>query len=367
MSSTAEGSVLGATRRDEPRSARERYVSDFTALAQRVQELGLLRRRYAYYWSKLIGLAVAGVALAVAFVVIGDTWWQLVTAVILGLLLVQISFLGHDAAHRQIFASGKWNDWVSLVVSNLMAGVGVGWWQRKHTKHHAAPNKLDADPDLESTVVALTPQAAQARKTALGRRLATRQAWFFFPLLLLEGLNLHFQGLKRLFSRGEVKHRWVELSFLTIRFAGTFALFFWVLSPDKALAVAGVQLAVYGLYLGLSFAVNHIGMPIAPRDMKIDFLRRQMLMSRNIAGGRWVDTALGGLNYQIEHHLFPSMPRPSLRKVAPLVRAYAEQLGVPYTQTSMSRACRDVSRYINRVGRGGIDIWACPLATQYRV
>ncbi|KAE8764679.1 fatty acid desaturase family protein [Georgenia thermotolerans] len=364
MSSTNESSTAPSA--TSAQSARERHVSDFTVLTQQVQAVGLMRRRYGYYWSKLVGLVVAGLLLTVGFVLIGDTWWQLLTAVVLAGLLVQISFLGHDAAHRQIFVSGRWNHWVSLVVSNLFAGIGLGWWQRKHNKHHATPNKIDGDPDIAPGIVAFTAQAAEARKTRLTRSLTGWQAWFFFPLLLLEGLNLHFQGMRRLLVRGEVKHRGVELVFLTVRLTGFVALVFYVLSPGKALAFIGVELAVYGLYLGVTFAVNHVGMPIVPADAKIDFLRRQVLMSRNIAGRRWLDTAMGGLNYQIEHHLFPSMARPNLRKVAPLIREYCDQLGVHYTETSLSRACREVAVYINRVGRGGIDVWACPLVTQYR-
>ncbi len=347
--------------------AQERQVSDFTALTARVQSAGLMRRAYGYYWSKLIGLTAAGLALAAGFVLLGDSWLQMGTAVVLALLMTQIAFLGHDAAHRQIFVSGRWNEWVSLIVVNLFAGMGLGWWQRKHNKHHAAPNKIAADPDIDSGVLAFTPQAAQARTSRLGRWLATKQGYFFFPLLLLEGLNLHVQGLRRVLGREKVKRRWVELSFISFRLLSYVALVFLVLPPGKAAAFIGVQLAVFGLYMGLSFAPNHIGMPLVPPTTKIDFLRRQVLMSRNVTGGRWVDTFMGGLNFQVEHHLFPSMARPNLRKVAPMVRAYCDQLGVRYTETSIGQSYRAVASYINRVGRGGLDVWACPLAAQYRV
>ncbi|GAA4419161.1 acyl-CoA desaturase [Georgenia halophila] len=352
---------------DAPERPRERHLSDFKALTQMVQESGLMRRRYGYYWSKLIGLPLAGLALAVAFVMIGDSWWQMVTAVVLALLLTQIAFLGHDAAHRQIFKSGKWNEWVSLVVINLFAGMGIGWWNRKHNKHHGAPNKVDADPDIAPGVVAFTPEAAESRTNPITRWFARKQGYFFYPLLLLEGINLHVQGVKRVVSREPVKRRWVELSFIAFRLISYVALVFLVLSPGKALAFMGIQLAVFGLYMGLSFAPNHIGMPIVPKDMKIDFLRRQVLMSRNVTGGRWVDTFMGGLNFQVEHHLFPSMARPHLRQVAPMVREYCEQLGVRYTETSIGQSYVAVTRYINQVGRGGLDVWQCPLAAQYRV
>ena len=81
--------------------------SSFTALTRRIHELGLMRRRYGYYWAKLIGAVVVLAAWVVAFVWIGNSWWQLISAAVLGVLMTQIAFLGHDAAHRQIFRSGR--------------------------------------------------------------------------------------------------------------------------------------------------------------------------------------------------------------------------------------------------------------------
>jgi fatty acid desaturase len=127
-----------------------------------------------------------------------------------------------------------------------------------------------------------------------------------------------------------------------------------------------VQLAVFGLYMGSSFAPNHIGMPLVSPKLKLDFLRRQVLMSRNISGGPRVSIFMGGLNYQIEHHLFPSMARPHLRKAQPLVVAYCAEQGVPYTQTSLWQAYRTVVHYLNTVGLKGKDPFLCPLVAQRR-
>ena len=92
----------------------------------------------------------------------------------------------------------------------------------------------------------------------------------------------------------------------------------------------GVQLAATGLYLGSSFAASHIGMPVLAHDTRIDFFRRQVLTSRNIAGGRVASFAMGGLNYQIEHHLFPNMPRPNLRKARPIVQRFCQDSSITY-------------------------------------
>jgi fatty acid desaturase len=330
-----------------------------------VKSSGLLERAYGYYWTKFGVLLAIGVALMVGFVLIGDSWWQLGTATALALLMAQTAFLGHDAAHRQVFVSGRKNRWASLVVINLITGMGSGWWNKKHSKHHAAPNKVEADPDIAPGAVAWTGEDTRGR-SPLGRFFARIQAWTFYPLLTLEGVNLHAQGVARLFSRGKVEHRWVEALFIALRLGSYVALVLLVLSPGKAAAFIGLQLAVFGVYMGLSFAPNHVGMPLAPRGMKMDFLSRQVLMSRNISGGRWLDTFMGGLNFQVEHHLFPSMARPNLRRVAPLVREYCAKLGVKYTETSLASAYRAVTEHLHRTGRGDVDIWACPLAGQLR-
>lgn len=187
---------------------------------------------------------------------------------------------------------------------------------------------------------------------------------FFFPILLLEGVSLHASGVRRVFTPGPLKRRWAEIGLLAVRLIGYPTLVFFVLSPGIAFVFLAVQLGIFGFYMGVSFAPNHKGMPIVPRDVNLDFLRRQVLMSRNIRGNRILDSVMGGLNYQIEHHLFPSMPRPHLRRAAPLIATYCRAHDVPYTQTGLLASYAIVVRYINRVGLGERDVFACPLVEQ---
>jgi len=99
------------------------------------------------------------------------------------------------------------------------------------------------------------------------------------------------------------------------------------------------------VYLGCAFAPNHKGMPVLGEQDSLDFLRRQVLTSRNVRGGPLVESLLGGLNYQIEHHLFPSMPRPSLRRCRLVVRAFCAQQGLPYCEKSLAGSYGDILRY----------------------
>ena len=161
---------------------------DYVALSRQIKQSGLLDRRYVYYWAKLGAVPIICAACFLGFILIGSTWWQMFTAVVFAGLFTQIAFLGHDAAHRQIFRSGRWNDWTSLILANLFVGFSYGWWQHKHTRHHANPNMVGSDPDLAVPAITFTgPQIAAARNP-LSSWLIAHQGIFFFPVLPFEGL-----------------------------------------------------------------------------------------------------------------------------------------------------------------------------------
>lgn len=341
------------------------FAKDFLAIRKKVAASGLLRRRYGYYATTASILLAVLAGLAVAFAFIGDSWWQLLIAAALGVVLTQFAFIGHDAAHMQIFNDARRNRWVSLGVANLVVGLSYGWWDSKHSKHHDHPNKVGTDPDIDMKVISFTPEQSR-QASPLARAWYKRQGYLFFLLVCLEGLHLHYQSFKGLFAQGR-KDRWIEATLLVLRVGGLVAVLFLFLSPGVALAFLGVQMAVFGFYMGCSFAPNHKGMPIVPKDLSIDFFRRQVLMSRNIRGGYFIDFLFGGLNYQIEHHLFPNMPRAALRKVAPMIKEHCRQKQVPYTEVSMRESYGALVAYLNRVGLGARDPFDCPLAGQLRL
>jgi fatty acid desaturase len=353
-----------APRPATPRPARDQSL--YTDLARTVRESGLLGRRYGYYWSR-IAMAVAAFGLVwAAFFVVGDSWSQLALAAVLGVLLTQFGFLGHDGAHRQIFASAAWNDWTARVLAGAFTGLSYGWWKDKHNRHHAAPNQEGRDPDISSRAFAFTSNALDSRSDGFASWFARHQGWLFFPLLTLEGLNLHVASIRILLRPGAVSHRRIEAGLVVTRLTAYVVVLLVVLPPGKAIAFFAVQMAVFGVCLGGSFAPNHKGMPIVPAAMRLDFLRRQVLMSRNVVGGALVDFAMGGLNYQIEHHLFPSMPRPNLKLVQPIVREYCETHGVSYTEVGLFASYGIVVGYLNNVGLRARGPFECPILAEYR-
>jgi len=323
--------------------------SDYAQLLRIVRTAGLLRRRPVYYSLKIglnLLLLAAGWA---AFAMLGRSWWQMLVAVFLAVMFTQTGFIGHDAGHRQITGSRRADGLIGRIHGNLLIGLSYGWWVSKHNRHHAHPNQIGRDPDIGGRAIAFAPGQIQARHR-FGAWLGRYQAWLFFPMLLLEALHLHVASLRALVGHSG-KAKWAEAGLLAVHLGGYLTAVFVVLSPVQAVTFLVVQQGLFGVYLGSSFAPNHKGMPVMSEDEKVDFLRRQVLTSRNVRGGLLTDFALGGLNYQVEHHLFPSMPRPSLRHAQAPVRAFCARRGIPYSETGLLASYAQVLRHLHTTGR----------------
>jgi fatty acid desaturase len=179
--------------------------------------------------------------------------------------------------------------------------------------------------------------------------MARWQAPLFFPLMLLRSSGMHVLGIKRLLQRRD-RASALEAALIALHAALYLTVVFWVLSPLKALAFVAVQQAVFSVYLGISFAPNHKGMPIIESEAEAGFARRQVVTARNIRGGWFTTFMLGGLNYQIEHHLFPSMARPNLRRAQGLVRDFCAASDLGYSEESFIGSFRQIIHHLSAAG-----------------
>ncbi|WP_127500415.1 fatty acid desaturase family protein [Actinoplanes solisilvae] len=320
--------------------------SDFAALNRQIVEAGLLERRPAYYAVRMIVVTAMFVGGWAAFFLIGSSWWTVAVAGLLGVVFSQAALLAHDVAHRQVFRTKKPSELAGRIIANLGVGMSYGWWMDKHTRHHNNPNHDDLDPDVQPELLIWATESAWGRRGIKGF-VSRHQAGLFFPLLTLLSIDLRISSIKAL-RRPGMKRRGLEASLMGLHLVAYATVLLLVLSPLQALVFFVVHHAVFGVYLGMTFAPNHKGMPHPTGDE--DYLRKQVLTSRNVTGGRLTDVALGGLNYQIEHHLFPAMPTPNLPKAQPIVRAYCAEVGVSYVETSLLTSYRQALNHLHAVG-----------------
>ena len=191
---------------------------------------------------------------------------------------------------------------------------------------------------------------SQALRVPPGHRwLVRRQAALFFPLLAFEGFHLRQQSFRIVLgARGRYPR--AEALAMAAHFAGYFGALLWCFGPGGGLFFVVVHHVAMGFYLGLVFAPNHVGMPILEDDVALDFVRAQVVTTRNVRPGPIVDFFFGGLNYQIEHHLFPRMPRTHLPAARRLVRRFCRERWIPYRETGVLGAYVEVLRGLHRAG-----------------
>jgi fatty acid desaturase len=321
--------------------------SDFATLKRRIKEAGLLDRQTAFYLRSILAKTVALAASLAVFVVFRTDPPVLVAgAIALAVVFGQLGFQLHDAGHHQMFESNRWNVVVGLITGNLLLGISYGWWVDKHNRHHANPNHVEMDPDIGPGVISYSEEQALA-SSGIRRVVAKRQAALFFPLLLGLGWAMHWKGFTFLW-RERSRYRRLEVTLIALHVVLFLGFFIALLGPWWGLAIVVIQQSAAGFYLASVFAPNHKGMPQVAG--KLDFLRRQVLTSRNVRPGRLTDVWYGALNYQIEHHLFPTMSRNRVARAHGIVRQFCDERGIPYVETSILESYREILAFLHEVG-----------------
>ena len=323
-------------------------MQPYAELKRRVQAAGLLGKRPGYYVLMLVTNSLAFGTSLWLLAIFHNVWATVVLAAVLGFVSGQLGFQLHDSGHRQMFSSKRLNTVIGVVTGNGLLGMSYGWWVDKHNRHHGNPNHQDLDPDIDVGVIAYSEEQALA-KTGPARWIVSHQAGLFFPLLFGLAWTMHVASVRFLLSARD-RLRWIEIGTLGVHALAYAGLLVVLVGPWRALLVIVVQKCVGGFYMAAVFAPNHKGMPQIESGQELDFLRSQVLTSRNVKSSPLTDLLYGSLNYQIEHHLFPTMPRCNIRRAHRIVRAYCEELGVSYHETTIYRSYREILSFLHEVG-----------------
>jgi fatty acid desaturase len=350
--SNASSLALPGTDLAQPASSsppHEATKGAYAELKQLLKKQGLLDKQPVYYTWR-IALLCGMLAIGVIFLLFVHVFWlQLLNAAYLACVFAQIGLLSHEAGHRQMFQSLWKHDLVSLLGGNVLLGMSYAWWVDKHNRHHSHPNEVDMDPDIEIPFLEFTGMQDLERMGKLRQFLVKYQASIFFPALLTVSFGLQCNSITFLW-RNKARYHALEWALIAVHFLLYFAVVFSSLPIWQALIFMVIHQALTGLYLGAIFAPNHKGMPVLEKDSHLDFLHRQVVTSRNIHAHPVTDFWYGGLNYQIEHHLFPSMPRNKLKVAQPIVKAFCQEHLIPYHETNVARSFGEILQHLHRIG-----------------
>ncbi len=327
------------------KTRRETPTNDYVELKRRIKAAGLLEPRSGYYWTKTFVALFTVAAVIVLALRIDSTSLLAVNGIFAGFAFTQVALLAHDVGHRQAFRGPRKNWIARYVFGNILLGVSATWWNDKHNQHHATPNHIDKDPDIQFPMIVFSTKQIEKRPHWL-RPIIAFQAFVLVLLLPFQAVNMRISSITHLFS-AKAKLPVLQGFLIGCHFA-IYGVILYFIGWPGAIAFAVVHQGVFGFYNSSVFASNHKGMPVLDGHEGNDFFREQVLTSRNVTGHRFTDFWYGGLNYQIEHHLFPTMPRNNLAKAQPIVRAYCEELGVPYHDTGLFESYREVFSHLHQ-------------------
>lgn len=328
----------------EPANYERRYWD----LRRLVVDNGLIDKDFGSYFLKIsFNLCLLAVGIGALFV-FRASWFQIPNCVFLAFVATQLGFIVHDAGHQQIFNSNWKNRAVSILHANLLLGVSSSWWNNTHNRHHKSPNQLELDPDIDFLVLAFSEDQAK-QKRGIARFIVKYQAFFFFPLLLLEVPTLKCESIRYLL-RNKVEHPVAEWGCMIANYIVYASVLVKCLGIGWAVLFVICHQAIFGVFLGLVFVTNHKGMPLLNEETAMDFVERQVITARNIRGAGLIDYLYGGLSCQVEHHLFPNIPLTKLRKAQQLVRSFCESQGLAYYETGVVRAYLEVLTHLHEVG-----------------
>jgi fatty acid desaturase len=323
---------------------------EFSELLRLVKDSHLLQKKPAPLLCFRIAILLTVSALITAAMILGrdSVVLQLFNGVLLAFLFMHISFLMHDVGHRQLFRSPAASRAIGLLLGNLLIGVSYTWWIDKHNRHHRNPNHVDLDPDVEFAGLAFSKEQAMTKKWPWTLSVKY-QAFLFVPLLLGEHLHLHLVSAAHVLS-GRAKAPWTEGILLACHHIACFAIIFTVLRPLPAVAFLVCGKALGGLYAGLVFAPNHKGMLMIDSGSDVSLFRRQVLTSRNVRSSPINDFLYGGLNYQIEHHLFPFLRQDQLPAAQAIVKPFCRERGIRYHETGIFQSLKEILQHLHEVG-----------------
>jgi acyl-lipid Delta6-acetylenase / acyl-lipid (9-3)-desaturase len=368
--------------KDSKQIAFERGYRD---LRSKLIMMGMFKSSGWFYAYKFVSTQ-AIMLLAVAMVYFStNPFVHMLSALTLGLFFQQCGWLAHDCLHHQLFRKRKYGDWAGIYWGNLMQGYSVQWWKNKHNGHHAVPNlhsstaqSQDGDPDIDTMpLLAWSLQQAQSyrelrsdgKDSAFTKFMIRHQAFFYFPILLIARLSWLNESFKTAFGLGAatanaalemkvkgLQYPLLEKGCILLHYAWVFALSsgFGTWSLPYSCAYFMLATCSCGLFLAVVFGLGHNGMATYDADARPDFWKLQVTTTRNVTGGHgvpqaFVDWFCGGLQYQVDHHLFPTIPRHNLKKTHGLVTSFCKEWGVRYHEADLVDGTIEVLKHLAHV------------------
>lgn len=315
-------------------------------LVNEVLTAGLFKRTYLSY-AFLAAAAVVGLASSLYFVTIFESVWaQVLNGIWFACWSMQCAMLAHDLSHGEVFQSTRKNHFFALVIWSFVAGLSERYWYQKHSSHHENPNHDGHDPDVDIPFV-LDHSQIKNHSPFIIKYLLPYQHILFWITLPLVYVWIIQTSLLHLLS-GLNRRAGIELSLILSHYVLLFTFVFLSTPLSGALAFMSGYFIVGGAYMGIAFAPNHKSETVIDSTAAYSWVY-QITSTRNIYPTRLTSFMLGGLNFQVEHHLFPTMSRYHYRQAQQIVKAFCSREQISYSETTWLQTMLDIHLLLKSV------------------
>jgi acyl-lipid Delta6-acetylenase / acyl-lipid (9-3)-desaturase len=363
------------------------FEKGYRDLRAKLVLMGMFKANKLFYaYKSLSNIALWSLSAFIMYTADVNNYAQhILSALVMGLFFQQCGWLAHDYLHHQVFKNRRYGDYLGLFFGNLTQGFSIQWWKNKHNGHHAVPNlhnstavSQDGDPDIDTMpLLAWSLKQAQSfrelqadgKDSAFVKFMIRHQALFYFPILLLARLSWLNESIKASFGLGAstanaalefkakgLQYPFLEKFLLVVHYSWTYMICsgFGRFSLGYSLVMFLTMSAACGFFLAIVFGLGHNGMATYDADARPDFWKLQVTTTRNIIGGHgipqaFVDWFCGGLQYQVDHHLFPTLPRHNLKKCHALVKSFCKEWGVQYHEADLVDGNVEVIKHLSDV------------------
>ncbi|XP_039620113.1 acyl-CoA 6-desaturase isoform X1 [Polypterus senegalus] len=352
--------LIGELDPGEPSQDRDKngeILQDFRQLRETVEKMGLFETNAMFFIMQLGHIILFEILSWLLLYFLGTGWINtLICTVLLTTSQSQAGWLQHDFGHLSVFKKSKWNHLLHKFVIGHIKGASANWWNHRHFQHHAKPNIFKKDPDvnmLHVFVLGKTQPVEYGKKKLKYLPYNHQHEYFFFigPPLLIP-VYFHIQIMHTMISRRD----WVDLVWSMtyyIRYFSMYAPFYGVLGSIAFISFVRFLESHWFVWVT---QMNHIPMDIDSEKYR-DWLTMQLSATCNIEQSAFNDWFSGHLNFQIEHHLFPTMPRHNYWKASPLVKSLCEKHGIHYQEKTLWQGFKDIVSSLKTSGNLWLDAY----------
>lgn len=355
------------------------FEKGYRQLRMEMRRMGLFDASMAYYAYKMLSTAMIAITAWLLIEAFSERTWahfgvRVFAAAWLGIYFQQCGWLAHEILHHQVFRDRKVSRFFGYFWGNFAQGFSVSWWSNKHNTHHAVPNvhatgadAQNGDPDIETMpYLAWSRPMLNLVESAFSRFMVSYQNIIYFPLLafarvvwlqqsLAYVLNLDDtagRGVKG--APGQLKlvpHEKLELFALAGHYVWYFAMALRLPSWGEVALFLLVSNVTCGLALATVFGLGHNGMAVYDANNRPDYWKLQVTTTRNVVHDRFgfVHWFCGGLDFQVEHHLFPTVPRHNLKKVNELTKTFCAARSVHYHEAGFIEGTMEVLHHLKDI------------------